>query len=323
VIHHVIHDQETGRIYAGGGNPWTGVGVWQSDDLGESWREPGDGLAYEGDDPAIKSIWSLALSGDRLYAGVEPAGLFVSSDGGANFTHVHGLRDHPTRADWQPGGGGLILHTIVPDSEDADQMWVGISVAGVYRTGDGGRTWEPRNRGTRADYNPEDQRYPEHGQCVHAITRAPGKGERLYQQNHCGMYRSDDGGKAWESIEDGLPSSFGFPVVVHPRDPDTVFLIPLNGDSAGRYVPEAKAAVWRSKDAGRSWQDLRNGLPQKDAYLCILRQAFAADTLDEVGLYFGSNSGSLFASADEGESWRQIAQHLPIIFSVETAVVET
>jgi len=322
VIHHVVHDAKTGRLHAGGGNPWTGIGVWQSDDLGESWKQSGDGFAYEGDDPAIKSVWSLAVADGKLYAGVEPAGLFVSKDGGDSFSHVKGLRDHPTQPEWQAGGGGMILHSIVPDPNDPDQLWAGISVAGVYRTGDGGKTWEPRNRGTRADYNPEDQRYPEHGQCVHAVARAPGTGERLYQQNHCGMYRSDDGGRAWTSIENGLPSSFGFPVVVHPRDPDTVYLIPLNGDSAGRYVPDARAAVWRSRDAGESWQDLRNGLPQQDAYLCILRQAFAADTLDKAGLYFGSNSGSLFASADEGESWRQIAQHLPIIFSVETAVVD-
>jgi photosystem II stability/assembly factor-like uncharacterized protein len=323
VIHHVIFDPESGAIFAAGGNPWTGVGVWRSHDLGETWENSGEGLAYGEEDPPIKSVWSLSAAHGRLHAGVEPAGLFASDDGGKSFSHVAGLRDHPTRPEWQAGGGGMILHSLVPDPHDSDQLWVGISVAGVYHTGDGGKTWTPRNRGTRADYAPEDQRYPEYGQCVHSVARAPGRAERLYQQNHCGMYRSDDGGRAWESIEEGLPSSFGFPVVVHPSDPDTVWLIPLNGDQAGRFVPDAKAAVWRSTDAGKTWTDLRNGLPQKDAYLCILRQAFAADTLDRTGLYFGSNSGSLFASADEGESWNQIAQHLPIIFSVETAVVDT
>jgi photosystem II stability/assembly factor-like uncharacterized protein len=322
VIHHAIHDPATGTILAAGGNPWMGIGVWRSDDLGKSWEKTGGEIAYEGGEPPVKSVWSLCAARGRLYAGVEPAGLFASDDGGETFTHVSGLREHPSQPEWQAGGGGMILHTLAPDPDDSQQLWAGISVAGVFHTGDGGKTWSPRNRGTRSDYAPENQRYPEYGQCVHSLARAPGTQQRLYQQNHCGMYRSDDGGVRWESIEDGLPSSFGFPVAVHPRDPDTVYLVPLNGDQAGRYVPDGKAAVWRSKDAGRSWTDLRSGLPQDNAYLCILRQALAADMLEPAGIYFGSNSGALFASADEGESWEQIAQHLPIIFSVETAVVQ-
>jgi hypothetical protein len=181
--------------------------------------------------------------------------------------------------------------------------------------------WEARNRGTRADFLPEGQNYPEYGQCVHCLVMAPGTAERLYQQNHCGMYRSDDGGRRWESIEAGLPSSFGFPAAAHPRDPATLYLVPLNGDSVGRYVPDGKAAVWRTRDGGGSWEALREGLPQRSAFLGVLRQAMATDRLEPAGVYFGTSSGALFASTDEGDSWTCIAQHLPSILSVETLVV--
>ena len=203
-------------------------------------------------------------------SGVEPAGLFRSTDGGESWVPVSGLNAHPTRGQWQPGGGGLILHSLVPHPTDPKKLWAGISTAGVFYTEDGGESWEPRNQGTRCDYNPEDQRYPEVGQCVHSIVMAPGMPDRLYQQNHCGMYRSDDGGRQWHSIESGLPSSFGFPAAAHPRDPDTLFLVPLNGDIAGRYMPGAKAAVWRTSDRGASWQDKRNGLPQEHAFYPML-----------------------------------------------------
>jgi photosystem II stability/assembly factor-like uncharacterized protein len=266
----------------------------------------------------VKSTWSLAKADGCLYAGVEPAGLFRSDDEGLTWRHVSGLRDHPSRPHWQPGGGGLILHTIVPHPTDANRVWVAISTGGVFHTGDGGATWEPRNRGTRMDYAPEDQRYGEFGQCVHSLAVAPGMPERLYQQNHCGMYRSDDGGGSWESIEAGLPSTFGFPAAAHPRDPETLFLFPLNGDSIGRYAPDGKAAVWRTRDAGETWTDLRAGLPQQNAFMSVLRQGMATDTHDPAGIYFGTTSGALFASRDEGESWTCIAEHLPVITSVET-----
>ncbi|SON56905.1 putative protein related to plant photosystem II stability/assembly factor [Hartmannibacter diazotrophicus] len=319
-IHHVVGDEATGTIYAGGGNPWTGIGVWRSDDLGETWDWSGDGLTNPDGAEALKSVWSLSSSKGRLHVGVEPAGLFVSENGGKSFSHVDGLQAHPSRPEWQAGGGGLILHSLVTDPEDPGRIWVGISAAGVFHSADGGKTWEARNQGTRCDFMPEDMRYPEYGQCVHCLVRAPGKSLRLYQQNHCGMYRSDDGGTGWTCVEEGLPSTFGFPAATHPRDPDTLFLVPLNGQE-GRYMPDGKAAVWRTRDGGRTWQDLRQGLPQENAYLCVLRQAMATDALAPAGVYFGTNSGTLFASPDEGETWQMAAMHLPMIMSVETMVV--
>jgi hypothetical protein len=232
------------------------------------------------------------------------------------------LRDHPSRPEWQPGGGGLMLHSLVLHPEDEAQIWVAISAGGVFHTADGGETWEARNRGTRADFLPEGQTYPDHGQCVHCLVMAPGMPNRLYQQNHCGMYRSDDGGRRWESIEAGLPSSFGFPAAVHPRDPDTLYLVPLNGDMAGRFVPDAKAAVWRTRDGGQTWADQRRGLPQENAFFGVLRQALTTDRLDPAGVYFGTGSGTLYASVDEGDSWTCLAQHLPSISSVETLVID-
>jgi photosystem II stability/assembly factor-like uncharacterized protein len=321
-MNHVIADPATGTIYGGGGNEWFGPAVWKSIDLGATWTLASEGLAYPAGEAPIKSVWSVAPDGERLYAGVEPAGLFRSDDGGQSWQHVAGLRDHPSRPNWQPGGGGLILHSIVPHPNDQRQLWVGISSAGVFHTADGGKTWEARNRGTRADFLPEGQKYPEYGQCVHCLVMAPGRADRLYQQNHCGMYRSQDGGRQWESIEAGLPSTFGFPAAVHPRDPGTLYLLPLNGDSAGRYVPDGKTAVWRTRDGGDKWEALRQGLPQDNVFFGVLRRAMATDRLEPAGVYFGTNTGMLFASADEGDSWDRIAQYLPAIYSVETLVVE-
>jgi len=321
-MNHVVGDPASGAIYGAGGNEWFGPAVWKSTDLGASWSHSSAGLAYEAGEAPVKSAWSLAVRGGTVYAGVEPAGLFRSDDGGVAWSHVAGLREHPSRPHWQPGGGGLILHSLVPHPDDPQRIWVGISAGGVFHTADGGASWEPRNRGTRADFLPEGQNYPEHGQCVHCVVLAPGGGELLYQQNHCGMYRSADGGRHWESIEAGLPSSFGFPAAAHPRDPATLFLLPLNGDSLGRFMPDGKAAVWRTRDGGDSWTALRTGLPQEHAYFGVLRQAMATDRLEPAGVYFGTGSGALYASADEGENWTCLAQHLPTILSVETMVVE-
>lgn len=317
-INHVIGDADTATIYAGGGDAWFGPAVWKTTDLGETWTHSSAGLSNpEGEEP-VKSVWSLARRNGTLYAGVEPAALFRSGDDGQSFEALDGLQRHPSRESWMAGAGGLILHSLVPDPRDEGKIWVGISAAGVFHTADGGANWEPRNRGTRADFMPEDQRYPEYGQCVHCLVMAAGEDGRLYQQNHCGMYRSDDGGATWQSIEEGLPSSFGFPAAAHPRDPDTLFLFPLNGAEQGRFPPDGKAAVWRTRDGGQSWTDLRAGLPQENAFFGVLRQAMAADRLEPAGVYFGTSGGELYASADEGNSWSVVANHLPPIYSVET-----
>ncbi|WP_192384019.1 WD40/YVTN/BNR-like repeat-containing protein [Mesorhizobium silamurunense] len=321
-MNHLVGNPTTGTIYGGGGNEWFGPAVWKSTDLGESWTHSSKGLAYERGAEPITAVWSVAPNNGILYAGVQPAGLFRSDDRGETWQHVEGLRKHPSRPQWSPGNAGLILHSMVLHPNDENQMWIGISAAGVFYTSDRGKTWEARNKGTRADFLPEGENYPEFGQCVHNFVMAAGKPDRLYQQNHCGMYRSDDGGKSWQSIEQGLPSSFGFPVAAHSSNPDTVFMIPLNGDTAGRYMPDAKAAVWRTRDAGKTWQDLREGLPQQNAYFGVLRQAMATDRLEPGGVYFGTSSGTVFASANEGDSFAPIAEHLPVITSVETMVVE-
>lgn len=323
-IHDLIVEPSSGAILAAGGSPWYGPAIWRSDDQGETWTHSGAGLTYgdgEGVEP-VKTMWSLAATPDgAVLAGAEPAGLFRSVDGGASWTHVEGLTNHPTRPTWQPGNGGLILHTIVPHPSDPERTWVGISAVGVFETRDGGTTWEPRNAGVRADYDPDP--HPVTGQCVHKFAAAAGEPETLYQQNHCGMYRSLDGGATWQDLTaNGLPSQFGFPLVTHPRDPSTFWIIPLNGDDRGRYVPDARAAVWRTHDRGDTWVRAADGLPQRDAYLSVLREAMARDTLDPVGITFGTKTGQLWHSSDEGVTWRQLTANLPEIWAVEAVVID-
>jgi len=314
-IHDTATDPASGAILAAGGSPWYGPAVWRSDDLGETWTHSSEGLTYGDDGPKIATAWNITRGTDALYAGVQPAGLFRSTDDGTTWSHVEGLTNHPTRPDWQPGAGGLCLHSIVPHPTDAKRMWVGISAVGAFETTDGGQTWETRNKGVRADFYPD--KYPEFGQCVHKLVMAADGGTHLYQQNHCGVYRSSDGGRQWEEITTGLPSQFGFPMVVHPRDPQTVWTIPLNGDDRGRYMPDASAAVWRTHDAGDTWVRSGDGLPQEEAYLGVLREAMATDRNDPVGVYFGTSTGQLYGSVDEGRSWSLVADNLPAIWSVE------
>jgi photosystem II stability/assembly factor-like uncharacterized protein len=317
----VTYEPSQGLLYAGGGSPWYGPAVWRSPDLGATWTHSSTGLTYGDGEPAVTRVWNVTPGGDGLlYAGVEPAGLFRSTDGGETWEHVRGLRDHPTRTQWQPGAGGLICHTIVPDPTDPDHLWVGISAVGVFETRDGGRTWETRNRGVRADFIPGPP--PEFGQCVHKVAMAAGHPQTLYQQNHCGVYRTDDGGTTWTEITGDLPSDFGFPIAAHPRDPATAWVIPMNGADKGRFMPGATGAVWRTRDGGASWSRLTAGLPRRDAYLTILREALGVDDLDPAGVYFGTESGELYGSTDEGETWSVIAEHLPAIASVDVAVVD-
>lgn len=343
-INHAIGDPASGAIWAAGGSDWHGAGVWRSPDGGGSWTlakladgqadawiaenpsvaaqlgiEPGPPGAFTGE---VAALWSLGRSGGRLYAGAKPAQLFVSEDGGGTWVRVQGLSDHPSSGSWEPGAAGLTLHSIVADPENPERMWVGISAAGVFATEDGGASWERRNRRSNAPSRPRDHPAAgddtETGHCVHNMVRAPGSGDLLYQQNHHGVFRSADGGRSWDEITEGLPSTFGFPIAVHPRDPLTVWTLPLNGDTAGRYPPDASAAVWRSRDGGATWEARRDGLPQGACFFTVLRQAMTTDSEDPAGVYFGTNSGSVFFSRDEGESWDEIARHLPTVLCVET-----
>ncbi len=342
-INHAIGDAATGRMWAGGGGDWHGAGVWRSDDGGLTWRvvrltkgTMDTWAAGDADfarmigwtDAALpfgdgfSQIWSLGHAHGRLYAGTKPASLLVSRDGGDTWEPVQGLADHPSAGSWNPGAAGLVLHTIVPHPVDGQAMWIGISAAGVFATEDGGRTWERRNRlsnatGAGTHDHPAAPQGGEVGHCVHNMMRAAGARDVLYQQNHHGVWRSADGGRSWDDVTPGLPSAFGFPIRVHPRDPDTVWTLPLNGDMAGRFPPDAACAVWRSRDGGATWQDLREGLPQTSCYFTVLRQAMAGDAREPAGVYFGTNSGSVFASRDEGDTWQEVARHLPTILSVE------
>lgn len=321
-VHDLIVEPGSGAILAAAGSPWYGPAVWRSDDGGASWSHSSAGLTYGDSAEPVTTIWSLSATPDGgLLAGVEPAGLFRSDDGGASWRHVEGLTNHPTRPTWGPGAGGLILHTIVPHPTDAARTWVGISAVGVFETRDAGASWVPRNVGVRAEFNPEN-RFPETGQCVHKFAMAAGQPDTLYQRNHCGVYRSDDGSETWQEITGDLPTDFGFSLVAHPRDPDTCWLIPLSPPDQGRFMPDGHAAVWRTRDRGGSWTRLDDGLPTKDAFLSVLREAMARDTLDPVGVTFGTSTGQLWHSSDDGDHWRMITDTLPEIWSVETVVLD-
>ncbi|NOE27796.1 sialidase family protein [Ruegeria sp. HKCCD6157] len=342
-INHVIGDKETGTLWAGGGGDWHGAGVWCSEDGGVTWQvakltkgQMDEWAANDQDfaqmigwtgEPApfadeFSQVWSLRYQHGTLYAGTKPARLLASHDNGRTWDTLEGLTNHPSAPDWNPGGAGLVLHTIVTDPNDSKKLWVGISAAGVFATEDGGASWERRNRLSNAEScthhdHPAAPRDGETGHCVHNMVQAPGTADLLYQQNHHGVWRSADGGRSWDDITKGLPSTFGFPIHVHPRDPDTIWTLPLNGDSIGRYPPDAAAAVWKSTNGGATWQDQRRGLPQESCFFTVLRQAMAGDHRDPAGVYFGTNSGSVFASVDEGDTWTEVARHLPTILSVE------
>src|SRR5258708_5057800 len=301
-----------------------GTVLQSSDDFGKTITEP---TTYsikfpENSGLALKNIWQICVNPpgqpDTIYCGVEPSSLFVSRDAGTSWSLVEGLFNHPHRAKWTPGGGGMCLHTILPDPVDPKRMVVAMSTGGAYRTLDGGATWEARNQGVRAQFLPDKS--PEFGQCVHKIVQNPAKPKRLFLQNHWGLYRSDNGGDSWTDIANGVPSDFGFCMVAHPHDPDTVYIVPIESDEY-RCTPEGKLRVYRTRNAGASWEPLTRELPQKNALETVLRDCMSADTLDPAGIYFGTRSGKLYGSSDEGKSWQVIAEGLPPIVCVKAAVV--
>jgi serine/threonine protein kinase/photosystem II stability/assembly factor-like uncharacterized protein len=325
-IYAIAYDHREGRhrIWISTSQFW-GSYLQSSDDFGKSWTNPLEAnVKFPQDSGAsLKNIWQICLGRaeqpDVLYCGVEPAALFESHDCGESWSLVEGLFAHPHRPRWVPGNGGLCLHTIIPDPGTRERMTIAISAAGVYRTDDGGRNWQAKNHGIRVVHMPD--KFPEFGQCVHKIVMHPSRPERMFLQNHWGLYRSDDAGDSWHDIAHGVPSDFGFAMVMHPHDPECAYIAPVESDEF-RCTPGGKLRVYRTRNSGASWEPLTRGLPQKGAYETVLRDSLAADSLDPAGIYFGTRSGKLFHSRDEGKSWQQIKDGLPQILCVRTAMVE-
>ncbi|MGC0422100.1 WD40/YVTN/BNR-like repeat-containing protein [Embleya sp. AB8] len=311
------------RVMAGVVNEHFGPIVVTSDDLGATWREPDLGrIGFPADAGAsVERVWQLVPGArsepDVVYAGVEPSALFRSVDGGRSFELVRGLWEHPHRPNWGAGFGGQAIHTVLPHPTDPKRIIVAMSTGGVYVTEDGGTTWHPSNTGIHVTFQPDE--YPEYGQCVHKVARHPDHPDRLFLQNHHGVYRSDDAGATWESIAAGLPADFGFTIVVHPHHPDTVYVVPLIAD-AMRFPIDGRCRVYRSEDAGKSWTALGDGLPDH-FWTAVMRDAMCTDDAEDAGLYFGSRSGEIYRGRHGGEHWERIAQHLPDVLSLRAAVI--
>jgi photosystem II stability/assembly factor-like uncharacterized protein len=325
-VYAVAVDSREGRarVLAGADSPHLGPCVAHSDDLGATWSEAVKGAVRfpPGYEASVERVWQLRPAGPEqpgvVYAGAEPSSLWRSEDGGESFSLVEGLWEHPHRADWQPGYGGQCLHTILPDPADPQRVLVAMSTGGVYRTEDGGRSWNPSNHGIQAYFLPDP--YPEYGQCVHKVAADAERPDRLYLQNHGGVYRSDDGGRTWASIADSLPAEFGFPVAAHPRRGGTAYLFPLEAD-ANRVPAGERCRVYRTDDAGESWRPLERGLPQSEHFGVVLRDALTVDDGDPAGVYFGTRNGEVYGSPDEGEQWHLVAAHLPDVLCVRAAVL--
>ncbi len=315
-VEYAMRDPRSGRLLASVTSAWHGPKIWFTDDPAGEWQQA-EGVALPPDgDAALERIWLITAAEDdtTVYAGGDPGVLFESRDGGASWKLNEGLWEHPTREHWQPGGGGLCLHSIVPWPGDPDRLAVAVSAAGVWLTEDGGKSWAQGNKGLVAGYVPEETREQTHALCVHHLERARERPERLFMQFHGGVYRSDDAGRSWIDIGSGLPHDFGFPVVLDPADPDSAYVIPVTSQDR---VTDGSVVVWETRDAGATWIARDRGLPQRDAWLSVLRQSFAATgSGPALELYFGATSGEIFGSGDAGASWFSVATRLPAIASV-------
>jgi photosystem II stability/assembly factor-like uncharacterized protein len=320
-VENAMRDRRTGRVIASVTSPFYGPKLWFTDDPAGEWEQARGVELPPGGDLALERIWTI-VPGEAdglLYAGGDPGVLFESRDGGESWEVNAGLWEHPSRPDWQPGGGGLCLHSIATWAGDPERLAVAISAAGVWLTDDGGATWRRGNRGLVARYLPEDTPEDDVALCVHRIRRSAARPERLFMQFHGGVYRSDDAGESWNDIANGLPSDFGFPLAIDPADPDSAYVIPLTADS-DRVTPGNRVRVYETRDAGASWTPRGDGLPAEHAYLTILREAFDFSGEGEaLQLYFGATSGDVFASGDAGATWATAASRLPPVFSVTAA----
>jgi photosystem II stability/assembly factor-like uncharacterized protein len=339
------------RLYASQTSGWFGQIVQRSDDGGKTWHQPGtppgeapapgppkavsNKFVYDTSDATgkpltthqfydgtqhpweFKRVWHMEPSlkdPDTVYAGVEDAALFRSTDGGQNWKELPGLRGHGTGPKWQPGAGGMCLHTIILDPSDPQRMYIAISAAGAFRTDDAGKSWKPINRGLRSQYIPDPN--AEVGHCVHHIAMNPTRPGVLFMQKHWDVMRSDDAGDNWKEISGNLPTDFGFVIDIHAHEPETVYVVPIKSDGE-HFVPDGKLRVYRSRTGGNEWEALTKGLPQANCYVNVLRDAMAVDTLDKCGIYFGTSGGQVYASADAGDSWNPIVRDLPGVLSVE------
>jgi photosystem II stability/assembly factor-like uncharacterized protein len=321
------------RLYASQSSSWFGQMIQRSDDGGQTWEPvdnkfvyagvPGTHQWYDGTPHPweFKRVWHLEPSlddPDTVYAGVEDAAIFKTTDGGKSWNELAGLREHGSGSRWQPGAGGMCLHTIVIDPTNPQRIFIAISAAGAFRTDDGGATWTPINQGLKSEYIPDPN--ADVGHCVHRIALHPSRPDTLFMQKHWDIMRSDNAGDSWHEVSGNLPTDFGFPIQVHAHEPETIYVVPIKSDSL-HYPPDGKLRVYRSRTGGNEWEALTNGLPQQDCYVNILRDAMAVDKLDQCGVYFGTTGGQVYASADSGDNWTAIASNLPPVLSVEVQTI--
>jgi len=317
------------RLYASQSSGWFGQVIHRSNDGGETWDTAGNTFDYDGVPGThqwydgtphpweFKRVWHLEPSltdPDALYAGVEDAALFRSSDGAQTWDELPGLRGHGSGSKWQPGAGGLCLHTIIQDPGNSQRLFIAISAAGAFRTDDGGTMWQAINQGLRSQYIPDPA--AEVGHCVHHMAMHPARPNVLFMQKHWDVMRTDNAGESWEEVSGNLPTDFGFVIDVHAHEPDTIYVVPIKSDSE-HYPPDGKLRVYRSRSGGHEWEALTNGLPQRDCYVNVLRDAMAVDSLDSCGVYFGTTGGQVYASPDAGNTWAPIVRDLPAVLSVE------